>query len=126
MIVLEIAGILSCRQLTEISGHFHIVNPVHAQWRDLGESVKSFYEEQGYPMAFVDMATWVKTVEASSENGSEIPAVKLLDAYKGFIAEKPHHPGFSTAITRGISKTLDRLAPINAEMMKAWCKGWSF
>ncbi|CAI7678147.1 unnamed protein product [Penicillium pancosmium] len=127
MIVLEIAGILSCHPLSEISGHFHIVNPAHAQWRDLGESVKSFYEEQGHPMVSVDMATWVKTVEAtSSENGSEIPAVKLLDAYKGLIAEKPHHPGFSTTKTRGFSKTLDRLAPVNAEMMRAWCKEWSF
>ncbi|KAJ5768386.1 hypothetical protein N7533_000969 [Penicillium manginii] len=40
----------------------------------------------------VDMAAWVEVVEASSENASDIPAVKLLDTSKGLTAERPSHP----------------------------------
>lgn len=125
-IILEIGGILSCRPLSSISGHFHIVNPALAQWECLAESVRRFYEERGHSISPVDLATWVKAVEDSSQNKRNIPAVKLLDTYRGMVNQGSHHPGFSTTLTRGVSKTLDQLGPINADMMAAWCKEWSF
>ncbi|KAJ5612047.1 hypothetical protein N7510_005241 [Penicillium lagena] len=124
--ILEIAGILSHQPLLAICGHFHLVNPAHAQWKDLAEAVKSFYEQQGRKLEFVDMATWVKMVEANAATGTEIPAVKLLDTYKALVARETHFAGFSTTKTRETSKTLDQMGPINADMMKVWCQQWEF
>ncbi|KAJ5280023.1 hypothetical protein N7478_005395 [Penicillium angulare] len=124
--VLEISGVLSKHLLSEISGHFHIVNPAITNWKHLAGAVKEFYEQQGREIELVDMATWVKAVGASSGDGTEIPAVKLLDTYNALVAGESHFSGFSTTKTRGVSTTLDQMTPVDSDLMKLWCRQWAF
>lgn len=123
--ILEISGVLSKQPLSAISGHFHVVNPAHVQWRELALAAAKFYQQQGRDLELVDFATWVKAVESAPANGSEIPAVKLLDTYKA-LAESAGSDGFATDKTRGVSKTLSQLGPVDAQMMENWCQQWGF
>ncbi|KAJ5238518.1 hypothetical protein N7468_003137 [Penicillium chermesinum] len=124
-VILEISGVLAEQAPKDITGHFHIVNPAHVQWNELVPAVAGFYEKQGRKLEIVDFKTWVRAVEEAPADGVEIPAVKLLDTYKG-LADTPQSEGFATAKTRGVSKTLDHLGPIDAKMTEAWCRQWAF
>jgi hypothetical protein len=81
---------------------------------------------------------WVEALEKSAVGEVDLeknPGVKLLDTYrlaalasaKGADGEAPIvSGGFATVRTEEASKTMRRMEPVTAELMKRWCKQWQF
>ncbi|KAG5981724.1 putative NRPS-like protein biosynthetic cluster [Claviceps digitariae] len=147
--MLDIAGITQTKALSDISGYFHLVNPQHAQWRDLAMAVQDFYRDR--IRRLVSYEEWLETLERTAAaddaaaatsstaglatsaavdkaNLDKNPAAKLLDAFRGFVKDEAagrKQVFFETKRMVEQSKTAARMEPVNAELMKMWCGQWN-
>lgn len=124
-VALSILDISGCTSDVTGDGHFNLVNPKHASWRNLAPAVQEYYSQQGRELKQVSFSEWLKAVEA----GPETPAIKLLDTYKGLLAatEAGHvYAGFATERSEQASKTVREMSPVTTDLIQLWCKQWDF
>jgi thioester reductase-like protein len=118
-------------------GYFHAVNPNLPDWEGvIVPAVTEFYGSRIERV--VSLQEWVEALEKSAVGEVDLeknPGVKLLDTYrlaalasaKGADGEAPIvSGGFATVRTEEASKTMRRMEPVTAELMKRWCKQWQF
>ena len=124
--ILEVAGIASEIAPEDIHGYFHGVNPSTTTWSALAPAVKDFYG--GRIKRLVPFAEWVRALEetqATIEDVSRNPAVKLLDTYRAWNAAQG---GFDmeTTRTKRYSRTMREMEAVSPKLMKHWCSQWGF
>ncbi|TWU74321.1 putative secondary metabolism biosynthetic enzyme [Metarhizium rileyi] len=130
-LVLDVGGITQSRDVSEISGYFHCVNPRTAKWSALAVAIKDFYA--GRIQELVPLEDWVHALEESAVDTADVqrnPAIKLLDTYRGFAAAKKtrreHHVFLDMERTTRQSRTAAKLGPVTTGLMRSWCSQWDF
>lgn len=129
-LILDVAGITTEKQVSEISGYFHAVNPSVMDWSELAPVVKNFYGDRIHKI--VSLKEWVSALEASAENTADIsknPASKLIDTYHNFLAAEQQGQltlRFSMERTKDASPTIRSAGPVTPALMENWCRQWSF
>lgn len=124
--ILEVSGVTSHITSDDIHGYFHGVNPATTTWRELASAVKEFYGERIEEL--VPFWQWVRRLEetqATTEDISKNPAVKLLDTYRAWSSEQGRVE-METERTQRYSKTMREMEAISPELMKHWCSQWEF
>ncbi|KAG6009329.1 putative NRPS-like protein biosynthetic cluster [Claviceps maximensis] len=138
--MLDIAGITQKKNLSDIRGYFHVVNPHRVQWRDMAMAIQEFYHDRIHKL--VSLEEWVEALERTATTTTIIasdsaamdkaemdknPAGKLLDTFQGFVHAKAagrKQVFLETQRTLEQSKTAAGMEPVNAELMKSWCRQW--
>ncbi|KAK9442475.1 Male sterility, NAD-binding protein [Metarhizium brunneum] len=130
-LILDVAGVTQRRDVSDISGYFHCVNPKTAAWADLAAAIKDFFG--GRIRELVSMEEWLAALEESASDTSSIdrnPGVKLLDTYRGIAAAikagQADHVYLETARTVRHSKTAANLGPVTTDLMRNWCAQWNY
>lgn len=88
--------------------------------------MKEFYG--GRIERLVPFEEWVHMLEetqASTEDISKNPAIKLLDTYRAWSTEQGRIE-LKTERTQRYSKTMREMEPVSPELMKHWCSQWGF
>lgn len=124
--ILEVSGITTEISAEDIHGYFHGVNPSKTTWSALAPAVKDFYGAR--IKRLVPFAEWVRALEetqATIEDVSRNPAVKLLDTYRAWNVAQG---GFDMETTRTgrYSKTTREMEAVSPGLMKHWCRQWGF
>ncbi|OAT01333.1 ochratoxin A non-ribosomal peptide synthetase, variant [Blastomyces dermatitidis ER-3] len=127
-----ILDILRSRRKTEEEvrcAAFHLVNPSPAPWDSLIPAIKKHF-----PVEIVDPQKWIASLEAianpTQADLQDKPALKILDFFRGaFIGQvegsgKP--PVLDTQRTQEASVTMQRLKPIDQDILNTWMLQWQF
>ncbi|EFQ36630.1 male sterility protein [Colletotrichum graminicola M1.001] len=111
--------------------YYYAVNPRPGHFSQLSGAMKEFYG--GRVRDLVSWGQWVAALEASaereSEDGTENPALQLLDFFKGTPGEDALGEvrfTFSLDETLAASQSLREMQPITPELMVQWCRQWDF
>ncbi|KAG5994521.1 putative NRPS-like protein biosynthetic cluster [Claviceps pusilla] len=133
--MLDLAGITQPKDVSDISGYFHLVNPHRVPWREMAQAIQEFYHDRIHKL--VSFEEWLQALEgtASSSSGAVVdeasldknPAAKLLDTFRGFAQAKAagkKQVFLETKRTVAQSKTAGGMRGVNAEMVKKWCRQW--
>ncbi|OBT65192.1 NRPS-like protein [Pseudogymnoascus sp. 23342-1-I1] len=129
-LILDISGITQSKDISEIKGYMHCVNPQMAKWADLAVAIKDFFGDQ--VLELVTLEEWVSVLEKSAadvSNTSENPGVKLLPTYQGILAGQragQGHVYLDMKRTVAQSGTAGRVGPVTADLMRNWCTQWNF
>lgn len=132
-LILDVAGVTEPVPLPHISGYFHCVNPAKTSWTEVVQVLKDFYGDR--IARVVSLEEWIKAVEDSAgsintqEEAAKNPAVKLLDIYRAMAAgSRDGHARlrFEMERTMAHSQTIRSLGPVNAELIRNWCRQWGF
>ncbi|KHO00565.1 Male sterility, NAD-binding protein [Metarhizium album ARSEF 1941] len=130
-LILDVSGVTQTKDVSEISGYFHCVNPETADWADLAAAVKDL--SGGRIRELVDLEDWVSALEKSASDKADVdrnPGIKLLDTYQGFVAAKKagraDHVFLDMRRTVRHSKTAASLGPVTTDLMRHWCAQWNF
>lgn len=129
-LILDVGGITETKDVSEISGYFHCVNPKTAKWADLAAAIKDFF--QGRIKELVSLEDWVSALEKSAVDTADVdknPAIKLLDTYQGFVEAQragSGHVYLDMSRTMRQSSTAANLGPVTTELMRNWCAQWNF
>lgn len=129
-LILDVAGVTEPKDVSQISGYFHSVNPKTTTWADLAESVKDYYG--GRIKKIVSLDEWTSTLKKSAASVTDVhknPAIKLLDTYQGLLQAKEtgrKHVCLGMERTLRHSTTAMRLEAVTLEMMRNWCDQWQF
>jgi len=123
----------------------NIVHPRPVAWNSVIGSIDEALVQEGViasKLPVVDFATWFSQLELHSRNASEdalreIPAIKLLDFFRGIVqmdqairAQRVENieigglASFSTNKIQSISQTMKDLPPINQADASLWVKYW--
>jgi len=98
-----------------------------AAWESLIPAVTTHFTD----VQPIDLATWISTLEAiktpTEEDLQDKPALKILDFFNGILAgaEAESHP-LETKKTQEASETMQKLKPIDVDIMNAWMRQWKF
>ncbi|PGH06213.1 hypothetical protein AJ79_06601 [Helicocarpus griseus UAMH5409] len=127
-----ITDILRSRRQTEEElrcAAFNLINPTAAPWESLIPAVKKHF-----PVEVVDPQSWIASLEAinnpTQSDLQDKPALKILDFFRGAFAvqsnsdAKPTH--VETRKTQDASVTMQRLKPIDEDIMNTWMLQWRF
>ena len=119
-IILDVAGISQTKDVTDISGYFHCVNPKTLPWSELAAGIAAHYG-----IKLVGLHEWISALEASAtgQNLDRNPGVKLLDTYRTF-AQSNAHVYFDMRRTMGASQTAASMQAVTPSMMRNWCAQW--
>ncbi|KAK3367615.1 hypothetical protein B0H63DRAFT_405312 [Podospora didyma] len=129
-LVLEVSGIASNVAVDDIKGYFHGVNPVETEWMTLAPAVKEFYGDR--IKKIVPLDEWIAALErsqATTEDISKNPGVKLIDTYKAWsdaTKSGQGHVQFDMTRTKAHSKTMREMKAVTPELMKNWCRQWGY
>ncbi|QPG94061.1 putative secondary metabolism biosynthetic enzyme [Epichloe festucae Fl1] len=131
-LILDIAGITQTgKALSDISGYFHCVNPHQVTWQDMALAIKDFYGHRIQKL--VSFEEWFgaleKTAAADSADLDKNPAIKLLDTFQGFVQSKKagqQHVYLEMKRTMEHSETAAKMEPVNADLMRSWCRQWNY
>lgn len=128
-LILDVSGITQSKDVSEISGYLHCVNPQTAKWADLAVAIKDFFS--GRVRELVTLEEWVSALEksaAGTTNANENPATKLLPTYQGILAGQRagrEHVYLDMQRTVGQSRTAGRIDPVTTDLMRNWCAQWN-
>lgn len=106
---------------------FNLVNPSVASWHALLSAVQARYNVQ--PVPFVEWIASLEKIEnPSSDDIASMPALKLLDFYRGLAGSNGGALSVPIDAVRAkeSSVTMDFLAPISGDMMRNWLNQWGF
>ena len=129
MLFRSVSGITQSKDVSEISGYLHCVNPQTAKWADLAVAIKDFFS--GRVRELVTLEEWVSALEksaAGTTNANENPATKLLPTYQGILAGQRagrEHVYLDMQRTVGQSRTAGRIDPVTTDLMRNWCAQWN-
>ncbi|KFY47376.1 hypothetical protein V494_00016 [Pseudogymnoascus sp. VKM F-4513 (FW-928)] len=129
-LILDVSGITQSKDVSEISGYMHCINPQTAKWADLAVAIKNFFD--GRVRELVTLEEWVSALEksaASANNVDENPAIKLLPTYQGILAGQRagrRHVYLDMKRTVAHSTTAGGVVPITTDLMWNWCAQWDF
>lgn len=128
-LVAEVAGADGAEPYEAVSGYFHGVNPAVSTWQELAPAVKHFYGDRIKEM--VSFKEWVERLEGQvtddATGAGASPGLKLIDTYRSMLGDPNNQPVvFDTSRTCSRSLTLRTSQAVTAEMIKTWCKQWSF
>lgn len=128
-LVAEVAGADVGEPYEATGGYFHGVNPAVTTWQELAPAVKDFYGDRIKEM--VTFEEWVGRLEGQATDdavGAEAnPGLKLIDTYRSMLGDPNTDPViFDTSRTCSRSLTLRTSQAVTAELVKHWCKQWSF
>ncbi|KAG5928420.1 putative NRPS-like protein biosynthetic cluster [Claviceps sorghi] len=131
--MLDLAGITQPKDLSDISGYFHLVNPHGVPWQDVAVAIQDFYRDRIHRL--VSFEEWCEALEGTAEAAgadkatlAKNPAVKLLDTFRSFAQAKAvgkKHVFAETRRTVEQSKTAAGMEPVSAELVKRWCRQWN-
>lgn len=126
-LVLDVSGVTERKDISEIGGYFHCVNPRTTTWAELAAAVRDFYG--GRIRELVSLEDWVCELERSVDGGDigKNPGVKLLDTYRAFVEAKKAgrgHVYLDMERTVRQSGTAAKLGPVTSELMRNWCMQW--
>lgn len=106
----------------------HLVNPRIVSWSALVPAVKeSLEKETGREMRVVSFREWLDELKSSSQTTEEVekkPGIKLIDFYEGLLTEGGGLPALKTEKTRVMSRTVDGMKAVDAELMRKWVAQW--
>ncbi|ODH53244.1 hypothetical protein GX48_00440 [Paracoccidioides brasiliensis] len=108
---------------------FHLVNPTASAWESLIPAI-----EKHFPVAIVEPRTWIASLEAianpTQRDLQQKPALKILDFFRSVFAAGIDGHGkpavLETHKTQEASITMQRLKPIDQEIMNTWMLQWQF
>ncbi|EFY86027.1 NRPS-like enzyme, putative [Metarhizium acridum CQMa 102] len=132
-LILDVVGVTQSRDVSDISGYFHCVNPKTTPWADLAAAIRDFYG--GRIRQLVSLEEWVAALEESASDAASIdrnPGVKLLDTYRGMAAAAANSAGRDVHVSLEMgrtvkhSKTAANLGPITTDLMRNWCAQWNY
>ncbi|KAF7174064.1 hypothetical protein CNMCM5623_006358 [Aspergillus felis] len=102
---------------------FHIVNPKKTSWKSLLPFVQSKLN-----VAPVAASEWISNlknvIDPTEEDLLQMPALKLLDFYRGLLLSDSPLADVEVRNTMKISPTLANLHPISEQMIKNWLWQW--
>ncbi|RYP15960.1 hypothetical protein DL765_005400 [Monosporascus sp. GIB2] len=107
---------------------FHAVNPKHTAWADLLPAVARCLDP-AKGIETVPLEEWVDALrESSSETGDvdQNPAIKILDFYSNLVHKSATPVLLDTKRAGGLSKTLERLEPIQEAWIENLMRQWAF
>ncbi|KAI5856766.1 acetyl-CoA synthetase-like protein [Durotheca rogersii] len=131
-LVLEVAGVSQRIDPDDISGYYHGVNPFATTWADLAPAVQEFYGKDRI-QELISFGDWVDRLEKSRAEGTEVlhknPGVKLIDSYRTMA--NAHQAGKSSVVfdmkrTTQRSPTMKSVRGVTPDLMKHWCRQWSY
>ncbi|KKZ67205.1 hypothetical protein EMCG_07103 [[Emmonsia] crescens] len=127
-----IIDILRSRRKTEEKvrcAAFHLVNPSPAAWESLIPAI-----EKHFPLEIVNPRKWIADLDAitnpTQSDLQDKPALKILDFFRGAFTGEGQ--GFSkpaaldTQRTQAASMTMQRLKPIDHDILNTWMLQWRF
>ncbi|PWY86755.1 NRPS-like enzyme [Aspergillus heteromorphus CBS 117.55] len=111
-------------QLSTPNAVYHLVNPTKVPWATLIPAIES-----QYGVSTVPMDDWLRELEAirspTESQVREMPALKLLDFYRG-LAGEVLSAEVGTEETRRASRTMEGLGGVTVELMRNWLVQWGF
>ncbi|KAE8152317.1 hypothetical protein BDV25DRAFT_170593 [Aspergillus avenaceus] len=103
----------------------HLMNPHHAPWSSLIPPIEAEYQTKT-----VSFDEWISDLEKiKNPSDSEVramPALKLLDFYRGLNDEGMLSASISVQKSLEGGEAMRGLGPITAELMDKWIKQWKF
>ncbi|KFX85799.1 hypothetical protein V490_09403 [Pseudogymnoascus sp. VKM F-3557] len=125
-LILDVSGITQSKDVSEISGYMHCINPQTAKWADLAVAIKDFFS--GRVRELVTLEEWVSALEKSAAGGSNIdenPAIKLLPTYQGILTgqragRQRVHLDMERTVAQ--STTAGRVGPVTTDLMRNWSR----
>jgi thioester reductase-like protein len=109
---------------------YHLANPHTTTWSVLRPVVEDYLAASCVPCEIVDYNDWaeeVGNIPLTDENAKRVPALKLLDFYKGL------RPGTGTALpvletkkAEAVSRTLREGRAVDRNDFRKWLGQWDF
>ncbi|KAI1332355.1 nonribosomal peptide synthetase [Xylariaceae sp. FL0255] len=128
-LVLDVMGASQEVPAEAISGYYHAVNPSSTSWSVLAPAVQEFYGRERIS-ELVSFREWVDRLDKSQTNDTQAldknPGVKLLDSYRGMATPVAAPVIFDMQRTKEQSPSSRKARAVSPELMKHWCKQWSF
>lgn len=102
---------------------FHIGSPKKTSWKSLLPFVQSKLN-----VAPVAASEWIcnleNVIDPTEEDLLQMPALKLLDFYRGLLLSESPLPDVDVRNTMEISPIMANLQPISEQMIKNWLWQW--
>lgn len=110
-----------------VSKTYNLVNPQVANWDNLVAAVKD--EWKTTDLEVVPFEQWLSALRSQTDP-EQYPSLKIIEFYEGLAvnAESCKRASVSYKVDNGraVSKTMDRMGPIDGAAMKSWLKQWKF
>ncbi len=107
---------------------YNLANPRAARWLDL---VQALVARWGPATKVVPFAQWLAALQAvDTPDVEQLPAIKILDFYKGLAAESAlparERVAYATDKARAHSATMAALGPVDGQAMATWLQQWGY
>lgn len=105
---------------------YHIVNPSSTSWSNLATDVLACYSGDSdiNPVSFKDWLNILERTASETMNAESIPAIKLVDFYRGVETEPPGSRELLSTQAEKVSKTLQSVGPVNQAWIRSWMQQW--
>ena len=104
--------------------YLHFVNPNQAHWNDICQEIAPLIDKKADVVSLQQWVDALARVAESEDNISQLPAVRLLDFFRGIASEEAQKPIFSTSRSTNHCKLLRDLPPVSMPWFKQWLKQW--
>ncbi|KAI6914630.1 acetyl-CoA synthetase-like protein [Hortaea werneckii] len=104
--------------------YLHFVNPNQAHWNEICHEIAPLIDGKADVVPLQQWADALARVADSEEDISQIPAVRLLEFFRGIASEKAQKPVFSTSRSTAHCKMLRDLPPVSVPWFKQWLTQW--
>ncbi|KAI7262294.1 acetyl-CoA synthetase-like protein [Hortaea werneckii] len=106
------------------ASYLHFVNPNQAHWNEICHEIARLVDEKA---DVVPLQQWVDALAAAADtedNISRLPAVRLLEFFRGIASKEAQKPVFSTSNSTTHCKMLRLLPPVSVAWFKQWLTQW--
>ncbi|GAB1737490.1 hypothetical protein NU219Hw_g1801t1 [Hortaea werneckii] len=104
--------------------YLHFVNPNQAHWNEICHEIAPFI---GGKADVVPLQQWVDALASAADtedNISKLPAVRLIEFFRGIASKEAQKPVFSTSRSTAHCKMLRDLPPVSVPWFKQWLTQW--
>ncbi|KAH0841821.1 hypothetical protein FOPE_06639 [Fonsecaea pedrosoi] len=107
---------------------FNLVNPRSVPWSAFVSTIQKWFQPQKIDV--VPLVDWIAALEAVDVTDpsavASVPAVKIIDFFKGIAEGDRQSPLYETQRGTECSKTMAELAPVSSDWMRIWLGQWKF
>ncbi|KAI6795683.1 acetyl-CoA synthetase-like protein [Hortaea werneckii] len=104
--------------------YLHFVNPNQAHWNEICRKVARLVDEKADVVPLQQWVDALARVADSEDSISKLPAVRLVDFFRGIASKEAQKPVFSTISSTAHCEMLRDLPPVSVPWFKQWLKQW--